>query len=138
MRRRKLSKYFFNVPFWFLIKFSCTSVSFIFIVKLLIEGERRNHTSIDFIKAKVIFFLTHDAMVVFGRSILIAKITRLRSKISIACSTSKISLLYRHFFSRSLNAKRWSRLLDWYREALGSNTLTLKNAFWPVIHKFLY
>ena len=57
--------------------------------------------------------------------------------LKLACSASKILLLQRRFFSLSFTAKHCLRLLDWYREALGSNTLTSKNAFLPMIQKLL-
>ena len=54
------------------VRFSYTSISFIAIVLLLIEREPRKHINIDLIKAKLIFVLTHNVTVVFGKSLLIA------------------------------------------------------------------
>ena len=53
------------------VRFSCTSISFIAIVLLLIESEPRKHINNNLIKAKLIFVLTHDVMVDFSKSFLI-------------------------------------------------------------------
>ena len=129
-----------------LVRFPCTSILFIAIALLLIKREPRKHINIDLIKAKLICVLTHDITVNFGKSILIANnslsletsdlhpkplapcIVK-RSGVKLACSTSKIPLLWRCFFPCSFIAKHCLRLLDCYLEPLGSNTLTSKNAF---------
>ena len=99
-----------NVPFDFLVRISCTSISFIAIVRLLIKREPRKDINIDLIKAKLIFVLTHDVIVDFGKSLLIAnnslnfetKVLHsiptapyvvIISGVKLACSTSKILLL---------------------------------------------
>ena len=51
-----------------IVRFSCISILFIAIVLLLIEREPRKHINIDLIKAKLIFVLTHDVTVDFGKS----------------------------------------------------------------------
>ena len=85
--------------------------------------EPHKHINIDLLKAKLIFVLTHDVAVDVG--------------VKLARSTSKI-LLYEYVspLAHSLQ-KHCLRLLDWYLEALGSNTLPSKNAFWPVFQKLL-
>ena len=93
-----------------LVRFSCTSISFIAIVLLLIEREPRKHISIDLIKAKLIFVLAHDVAAYFCNSPFIAN-TSLSfeseylyaipiapcianiSGVKLACSTSKLLLL---------------------------------------------
>ena len=85
-------------------------MSFIAIALLLIKGEPRKYTNIDLIKGKLIFVLTFEITVDFGKSLLIAnnslsfetKILRYISiapcilnvsGVKLACSTSKILLL---------------------------------------------
>ena len=119
-----------------LVRFSWTSISFFVIVLPLIKRELRKHINIDLIKAKLIFLFTLDFTVDFGKSSSIANnslsfetedlqsipivsyIVNI-SGVKLACSTSKILLLQRRFFSRSFTAKHCLRLLDWYRELLG-------------------
>ena len=128
-----------------LVRFPCTSILFIAIALLLIKREPRKHINIDR-KAKLICVLTEDVTVGFGKSILIANnslsletrdlhpkpiapcIVK-KSGVKLACYTSKIPFLWRYFFPCSFIAKHCLRLLDCYREPLGSNTLTSKNAF---------
>ena len=128
-----------------LVRFPYTSILFIAIALLLIKREPRKHINIDR-KAKLICVLTEDVTVGFGKSILIANnslsletrdlhpkpiapcIVK-KSGVKLACYTSKIPFLWRYFFPCSFIAKHCLRLLDCYREPLGSNTLTSKNAF---------
>ena len=128
-----------------LARFPYTSILFIVIALLLIKREPRKHINIDR-KAKLICVLTEDVTVGFGKSILIANnslsletrdlhpkpiapcIVK-KSGVKLACYTSKIPFLWRYFFPCSFIAKHCLRLLDCYREPLGSNTLTSKNAF---------
>ena len=128
-----------------LVRFPYTSILFIVIALLLIKREPRKHINIDR-KAKLICVLTEDVTVGFGKSILIANnslsletrdlhpkpiapcIVK-KSGVKLACYTSKIPFLWRYFFPCSFIAKHCLRLLDCYREPLGSNTLTSKNAF---------
>ena len=128
-----------------LVRFPYTSILFIVIALLLIKREPRKHINIDR-KAKLICVLTEDVTVGFGKSILIANnslsletrdlhpkpiapcIVK-KSGVKLACYTSKIPFLWRYFFPCSFIAKHCLRLLDCYRETLGSNTLTSKNAF---------
>ena len=151
-----LSQCVIQCSLWFLLRFSSTSISLIAIVLLLIKLEQRKHISINLIKVKLIFVPIHDAMVAFGKSLLIVNNspsfeTKVLHSIPIAacivdvvnvscvklaCSTSKVLLLSRRFFSRSFTPKHCSKLLDWYSEVL-SNTLMSKNAFQPVIQKLL-
>ena len=127
------------------VRFPYTSILFIVIALLLIKREPRKHINIDR-KAKLICVLTEDVTVGFGKSILIANnslsletrdlhpkpiapcIVK-KSGVKLACYTSKIPFLWRYFFPCSFIAKHCLRLLDCYREPLGSNTLTSKNAF---------
>ena len=128
-----------------LVRFPYTSILFIVIALFLIKREPRKHINIDR-KAKLICVLTEDVTVGFGKSILIANnslsletrdlhpkpiapcIVK-KSGVKLACYTSKIPFLWRYFFPCSFIAKHCLRLLDCYREPLGSNTLTSKNAF---------
>ena len=111
-----------------LVRFPYTSILFIVIALLLIKREPRKHINIDR-KAKLICVLTEDVTVGFGKSILIANnslsletrdlhpkpiapcIVK-RSGVKLACSTSKIPLLWRCFFPCSFIAKHCLRLLD--------------------------
>ena len=113
---------FYLMPSLILVRFSCTSISFIAIVLLLIEREPCKHINIDLIKEKLNFVLTHDVMVDFGKSLLMANnslsfetkdlhsipiapcIVNI-SGVKLACFTSKNLLLYRRFFSPSFTAK---------------------------------
>ena len=54
-----------------LVRFSCTSISFIAIVLLRIERDPRKHINISLIKVELIFFLFHDVAAYFGKSLFI-------------------------------------------------------------------
>ena len=137
-----------------MVRFSCTAILSIVIVRLLIELDPYKPIKIDLIKAKLIFVFIYDIYVDSSQSLFIANNSlsfEMKVLISIhitpnnlntngvklVCCACEILKWFRRFFSSSYTVKLCSRILDLYLEVFRSNTLTSKNAFWPVIQKRL-